>query len=172
MSPTCNHQEIPTDNPNVAPEITVNGTLIPESVILAEMQYHPASSHREAMVKAAEYLIISELLKQHARELGIKVDEMTLDTVGEYQLIEQMLEMECPLPDATSTECQRYFDNHRDKFQTSPLLEVRHILLAAPAEDIHARHEAKELADSLLEQIKQDKGRFGELAKAHSACPF
>jgi peptidyl-prolyl cis-trans isomerase C len=50
--------------------INVNQATITEQHILTEMQYHPADSQRNAMMKAAESLIISELLRQRAAELG------------------------------------------------------------------------------------------------------
>ena len=50
------------------PDITVNGKTISAAMIDAEVQYHPAESRRQAMVKAAETLIIGELVTQKAME--------------------------------------------------------------------------------------------------------
>ena len=47
--------------------IQVNNASISEAAIMAEMQYHPANNKRSAMLKAAESLIIGELLRQLKR---------------------------------------------------------------------------------------------------------
>ena len=53
--------------------IQVNQVEIAEKEILAEMQYHPADTQEEAMSMAAEALVIGELFKQRAKDLGIEV---------------------------------------------------------------------------------------------------
>ena len=56
-------QEFIPTNHNSVHAICVNG-----DKISAEMQYHPAETQREAMLKAAESRIIGELLPQRAAE--------------------------------------------------------------------------------------------------------
>ena len=51
--------------------ITVNQEVIAEADIFAEMQYHPASSKRQAMVDAAQSLIISTLLRHKLTSLDM-----------------------------------------------------------------------------------------------------
>ncbi|TKL85351.1 peptidylprolyl isomerase, partial [Enterococcus faecium] len=53
--------------------IEVNQQPISEADIFAEMQYHPATDKRAAMVAAAQSLIIEKLLCQRADTLGLAV---------------------------------------------------------------------------------------------------
>jgi len=149
--------------------ITVNQTQIPEDKILAEMQYHPAESRREAMFKAAESLIIGELFRQRARTLGIPVSDDTVES-SDADFIEALVEQEVTIPDASEEDCRQYFEANPGKFETSPLLEVKHILLAVPKEDDAGRAEAKMRADALLDILKGGAD-FGKLAKRESSCP-
>src|SRR5690554_983678 len=114
--------------------ITVNDTPIPEEKVLAEMQYHPAKSRREAMFKAAEALIIGELFRQRAKALGIPVSDDTVESSDE-DFVEALIQQEVAMPEATESDCRHYFEANPGKFTTSPLLEVKHILLAVPKED-------------------------------------
>ncbi len=144
--------------------ITVNHVAIDEQQVLAEMQYHPANSQREAMLKAAESLIISELFRQRAGQLGIPVD------AGAETFVDQLIDREVSIPQATQSDCENYYAGNRERFTTSPLLEVKHILLAVPPDDEAGRAETKTRADALLEILKQGAD-FAALAKRESACP-
>jgi|SRR5690606_12333964 len=149
--------------------ITVNQTQIPEEKILAEMQYHPAESRQEAMRMAAESLIIGELFRQRAKSLGILVSDDTVESSDE-DFIETLIEKEVAIPEATEEDCRQYFESNPSKFETSPLLEVKHILLAVPMEDDSGRAEARVRADALLDILKGGAD-FGKLARRESACP-
>ena len=92
--------------------IQVNQAVITEQIILSEMQYHPADSQREAMIKAAESLIISELLRQRAKALGLVVasdDENTSDD----DFLEALIAHEVAIPKATLKECEHYFQQNQ-----------------------------------------------------------
>lgn len=149
--------------------ITVNDTQIPEDKILAEMQYHPAESRREAMFKAAESLIIGELLRQRARALGLPVSDDQVESSDE-DFIEALVDKEVAIPEATDQDCRQYFESNPSKFETSPLLEVKHVLLAVPKEDDAGRAEVKARADALLDILKGGAD-FAKLARRESACP-
>ncbi|WP_241971683.1 peptidylprolyl isomerase [Aliidiomarina sanyensis] len=149
--------------------IYVNETAIPEQAILAEMQYHPAPSQEVAMKKAAEALVIGELLKQRAQALGLKVTSAKAQA-AENDYIERLIEKEVHIPAATEIECEQYFRANRERFTTSPLLEVRHILCAATPEDDKVRMEALTLAEAIIQQL-QAGGDFTGLANQYSACP-
>lgn len=159
---------IKTINTDQTPDIYINGVNITESDILQEMQYHPATDQRNAMIVAAESLIITELFRQRCIALGlIKEDEKHT----EDELCEMLVDKEVDIPRTSDDESERYYECNKERFCTSPLLEVDHILIAADKEDLDQRAEAKELADGLLEQIKQKPHRFVEMAKKHSMCP-
>lgn len=149
--------------------IHVNDATIDDKTVLEEMQYHPAESQREAMFKAAEALIIGELLKQRATELGFEVTGADAPATDEDYL-DKLIETEVYVPEATEENCRTYFEQNKEKFTTSPLLEVRHILLAAPPGEDKPRMEALTIAEELIRQLKAG-GDFDGLAKAHSACP-
>ncbi|WP_420590088.1 peptidylprolyl isomerase [Bacterioplanoides sp.] len=170
--------EIPTVNlddnnqpeePNTIPDILVNDTAINEAQILAEMQYHPADNQRDATIAAAEALVIVELLKQRCEQLDIKNEDGS--ELTDDQMLAELMQREVQVPAISDEECQRYFTANPDKFITSPILEVDHILLAADKEDLDQRAEAKELADGLLEQIQQQPQLFSDFAMRHSMCP-
>ncbi|WP_341937473.1 peptidylprolyl isomerase [Marinimicrobium sp. C2-29] len=149
--------------------ITVNQTEIPEDKILAEMQYHPADSRREAMFSAAEALIIGELFRQRAKSLGIPVSDDTVESSDE-DFIEALIEQEVAIPEATDQDCRQYYEANPSKFETSPLLELKHILLTVPKEDDAGRAEAKVRADALLDILKGGAD-FSKLARRESNCP-
>lgn len=161
---------IPTQSINTDqnPDIYINGVNIDEAAILAEMQYHPAADQRNAMIVAAESLIITELFKQRCEKLGLVKDN---EKLTEDQLTELLVDHEVDIPRISDEECERYYEANLERFCTSPLLEVDHILLAADKEDFDQRAESKELGEQLLEQIKQKPYTFEEMAKRHSMCP-
>jgi peptidyl-prolyl cis-trans isomerase C len=157
------------------PDIIVNGSTIPASAIDAEIQYHPAETRRKAMIQAAETLIIGELLAQKAVEKGILSEadrKLTNSAIIDEQpaLIDSLLYQEASTPNATEQECLRYFEANPEKFKTTPLIEASHILLPAEPKDLEHRAQTKQLAESLIEQVKSQTASFHDLAKEFSAC--
>lgn len=155
-------------NTDQTPDIYINGVNITESDILQEMQYHPATDQRNAMIVAAESLIITELFKQRCLKLDLIKEG---ENHSEDELCEMLVDKEVAIPRTSDDECERYYEANKERFCTSPLLEVDHILLAADKEDLEQRAESKELAEGLLEQIKLKPYTFAEMAKKHSMCP-
>lgn len=149
--------------------IEVNHAVIDESRLFAEAQYHPASSKEEALAKASEALIIAELLKQRAVDLGIEPanDDAKAD---DDDYLEQLIEKDVDLPEADEQACRHYYDNNQQRFMSSPLLELRHILLAAAPDDDTDRVEAKIIAEEIIQQLGKGES-FAELASKHSLCP-
>lgn len=147
--------------------IRVNETEISENAILTEMQYHQAQSQRDAMIKASEALIVSELVRARAAELGIVLNE----DAAEAEALDQLLQTDVDIPTASEQDCRRYYDANLDKFQTTPLLGVCHILLPAAAEDDDARIKAADQAIKILALLEADQQSFGKLAETYSACP-
>lgn len=152
------------------PEISVNGTIISASAIDAEVQYHPAESRRQAMVQAAEALIIAELLAQKTVEKGLiaNADRSLLEQKPD--IIDSLFDQEVPTPEASDEECERYFQANRSTFTTSPLVEAKHILLAADPKDLEHRAEMLSVAQVLLAQLTSKDISFAEAAKSYSAC--
>lgn len=153
-------------------QISVNGVSIAADAVSAEMQYHPADSREEACFKAARALVVRELLLQEAARHGIEAQAGVSDseTVEEAR-IRQLMEQEVDCPQADAADCRRYFENNRPRFTTSPLVEARHILLPALADDLEGRRAAAEQAGQLISQLEADPSKFAQLAADYSACP-
>lgn len=150
--------------------ITVNNELISEADIFAEMQYHPAPSKRQSMIQAAQNLIITMLLRQQAEQRGYPLPDSPA-TLAQRQeaLIEQLLNQDLDTPSATDAECHSYYLQNPQRFISSPLLEVRHILLACPPDSAEQRVQAVQQAEQLLGQLQQGQS-FAALSREFSAC--
>jgi len=150
-------------------QIKVNGVVIPEADILQEIQYHPASDHRAAYIEAAKSLIVGEVLKQHADEKGYDFGDDRFDVQHQDKIIDKLIEEEVDFPEATEEECLNYYKTHPEKFMTSPLFEVRHILLASDPKDLEDREQVKEVAEQIIQKIID--GEAFERFITQSACP-
>lgn len=159
---------ISTDQ-NQLHEIRANNQVISGAMIAAEMQYHPAATQREALLKAAESLIIGELLRQRAKVLGLTVSADSV-AASEEDFIEALLAAEVVIPEASEVECAHYYHANLPRFMSSPLLEVRHILLAYAPDDDEGRVAGKKRAEILLASLR-DGADFQALARTESACP-
>lgn len=151
--------------------IKVNDVEITEAEISQEMQYHPAENKRAAKVKAAESLIIGQLLSQRAKAVGIELPEGHISPAQEEQYIDELIAQEVAIPQATDEECKHYFEANPEKFYSSPIIEAKHILLAAAPDDIETRDEMAELSKELLSQLKEYPNRFDQFVQMHSSCP-
>lgn len=149
--------------------IQVNQASITEQDILCEMQYHPADSQRDAMLKATEALIIGELVRQRAGQLGLALADNT-DANTEEQLVEQLLQRELKLPKATDRECGNYYRSNPARFRGSPKIRLQHILIAAAPDDDMQRIEARTQAEKIAMEL-QAGADFANLALRYSACP-
>lgn len=149
--------------------ISVNGTAIAPERIYQEMQYHPAASRTQAEFDAAQALVIAEVVKQRAKVLGLEVAGED-DQASEHDFTEELVALEVPYPEATEEECRQYYEAQPHRFSSSPLLDVRHILLAADPADDQQRLTALESAEQLLHQLQSGKVRFEKLAQEYSAC--
>ena len=159
----------------VLKEITVNGVAIAESDVLAEAQNHPADNPGEALIAAARALVVRELLLQESRRLGIDAASETDDEgrreTPQDAAIRALIAQEISAPSANEAEGRRYYENNMPRFRSDPIWEVRHILLAAPEDDIAARAAAKSEALRLVAHLGEQPAEFDVLARQHSACP-
>lgn len=148
--------------------ISVNGQEIPETAVLVEMQYHPATSRDEAFVEAAEALVVRELLLQRASAAGFSWT--TDDAASEERAIEDLLRRELKLPEPDPAARRRYYENNRQKFRSADLFEASHILYLAPRDDAEARARARASARQTLAVLDAYPERFAEIAKVESRC--
>jgi peptidyl-prolyl cis-trans isomerase C len=153
------------------PDIMVNGIAIPASAIDTEVQYHPAESRRDAMVQAAQSLIIAELIAQKVHEKGLSdvADRERLE--NEPALIDSLFAQEVDIPEATAQECIRYFEANPEQFTSSPLVETNHILLAADPKDLEHRAEMLLIAEQLIKKLQAKDISFASAARSYSVCP-
>lgn len=162
-------QEFIPANHNSVHAIYVNGQMISGAQISAEMQYHPAETQREAMLKAAESLVIGELLRQRAAQLGLSVSEDSVEASDE-DFIEALITADVDIPQARDSECAQYYQALPQRFMSPTLLELRHILLACAPDDDEERILGKQKAEVLIEALRGGEN-FSALARAESACP-
>lgn len=149
--------------------IEVNGTPITTDELNREMEFHTCDNLAEAQHEAARALVVRELLCQRAVELGLCSLEACLNDPDPIidQLLEQELETRVPEPE----EVRRYYDNNRQRFFSSPVFEVSHILYPAPPDDADIREHARAQAAEDLNQIREGGATFAQRARAQSACP-
>ncbi|SDJ90431.1 peptidylprolyl isomerase [Microbulbifer yueqingensis] len=153
--------------------VTVNGKEIPHEQIYAEMQYHPASTPREAAYAAARSLVIGQLLREAAVERGLCEADVEINSEAFDKAVEQLVAGDMDVPAPTEEACRTFFEENRDRFRSEPLAEVRHILLAADPGDEAAREQARSSAADLLRQVQESSDplvTFADLAKAASEC--
>lgn len=143
--------------------ISVNGVAIAEDAIAREMQYHPVASLEDAERAAAIALAVRELLLQRVRRCEIAGTD-------EDQRIANLIALEVRVPEPAAEEIERYYRRNTLRFRSPPLYEAAHIFFPAREDDAAARADAVAKAESVCLEALQQPRRFGELAKAHSAC--
>ncbi len=149
------------------PPIRVGEAAIDHAEIAREMQYHPADGAGDARLKAARALVVRELLRQRAGQLGLAVE-------GEADIeaaIAALLARELDAPEPTEADCRRFHAAHPERFSEPTRLAVRHVLLAAAPDDAEARDEGYRCGQALIDRLREAPQRFTELAQRHSDCP-
>ncbi|MCC7260875.1 MAG: hypothetical protein IT567_07565 [Alphaproteobacteria bacterium] len=101
--------------------IFVNDVEITDDAVHREMQYHPASHVEEAQHKAAQALVVQELLRQAARKAGLLQDDTP---TAEDTAIDLLLQQEISLPDADSESCHRYYMQNQVRFTDKKTGEI------------------------------------------------
>lgn len=96
--------------------IYVNDVEINDKDVHREMQYHPASCVEEAQHKAAQALVIRQLLLQTARKEGLVAKQAPADSKEAEDGIRQLLEQEVAVPEADTTTCARYYEQNKTRF--------------------------------------------------------
>ena len=168
MAPLSGRAEAGKMMSNIVPGVDVNGIKITPEQIGAEVQYHPAKTLPDAKYQAMQALVIRELLIQKAASLGFFAREEIAKNPD--QIIDDLLASEISVPDPDEQTCRRYYENNKNRFYTSPLFEVSHILYLAPPEDDDARAKAKTKAEGALVRIKTQPKLFESIAKEESGC--
>lgn len=91
-------------------DVYVNHKLIPEDMIGQEMQYHPAQSKQEAWQKAAEALVLRELLLQEAfKEHLAEVDN------DEAEIIDALLAKKIDIAEPSQEEILAFYHTQQHR---------------------------------------------------------
>lgn len=164
--------------PGLAPSrkiISVNGVAIPREEISREAQNHCAATPAASWTEAAQALVIRQVLLQEALRLSLSPEPAT-DNQGrretdEEALIRALVEQEVKTPTPDEPSCRRYYEQNRQKFRSSDLYEVAHILIAANPDDPVQVEEKRQSAVALIEILLRDASSFADAARVYSACP-
>ena len=152
--------------------VRVGETTITEVEIAREMQHHRANDPHRSREEAARALAVRELLRLEVERLGLReVAQPQDDETLEEACVRALLQREITAPHPDDAECRRFFDANRDRLRRSDRLQLRHILLAEPPDDVDGRARARALGEELIVQLRAVPERFDELARRHSACP-
>ncbi len=149
------------------PEIRIDGMVLDETLYAQELQYHPAKDFASSLQKAGQALVIRQLLINEL-EKESAVDE---PISNEEEAIAALLDKRVSFQAPSEEDCRRYFENNPERFKSQPLLQVEHILLAAPKDDFTARDQAQQKARAIIDQLQADPLRFPVLAEQFSVCP-
>ncbi|MEW9898695.1 peptidylprolyl isomerase [Chitinivorax sp. PXF-14] len=139
--------------------ISVNGVEITDAAVEKELPHHDGAAN--PLQAAVHELILRQLLLQKADELG-------LDDADEDARIDAVIAREVAVPEADTEACRRYYDGHPEKFVEGELVEAQHILFQVTEKvplDL-----LRELAESVLAEVKAAPERFDELARQYSNC--
>lgn len=174
-SPKRPRPAAPTVDPVAMPTVTVDGTIIPREVIVAELQYFPSDTPAEAWQAAAGALVVRELLLREAlRMIGTAAQQADEDgrmETEEDALVRALIETQVVTPTADEETARRFFDRNPERFVTPPLFEADHILVAARREDTIEFARAREAIVALAAVLAAAPGRFEALAREASQCP-
>lgn len=150
----------------------VGDTPIDEADIAREMQHHRAAGPEQSRVEAARALVVRELLRREIERLGLAgaaqpLGRETAEEAGIRALLEHELEARVP----GEEDCRRYFEQNRERFRSPDRIRVRHILLAAAADDVAGRLRARTEAERLIAELAAAPALFADFALRHSHCP-
>jgi len=97
--------------------IFVNKIEITDDEVHAEMQHHPAGNVEDARHKAAEALVIRQLLLQEAENLKLLDSPQTCDLKEQEAAIDTLLGQEISVPQADEEICSRYYTQNPERFK-------------------------------------------------------
>lgn len=150
----------------------VADTPISEAEIAREMQFHRALRPELSRAEAARALVVRELLRRECARLGLEAElpaggRESAEEAMTGLLLERALEQRVP----DEAACARYFAHNPERFRSPDRVRARHILLAAPADDVGGRLEARGRGEGLIAELRQRPELFADFALRHSDCP-
>lgn len=158
-------------NPALFPDVVVNGETIPPAAIAAEAQNHSAPRDKPGIAwrKAAQAMAIRTLLLQEALARGMTADPEELapgrvETEDEA-LIRALLDEALTIAPVTDAAVRTEWAKDPDRFRSSPLWDVSHILCACdPRDDVESAM-ADARAQAVLSRLDGDAKGFAFAAR-------
>ena len=158
-------------NPALFPDVVVNGETIPPAAIAAEAQNHSAPRDKPGIAwrKAAQAMAIRTLLLQEALARGMTADPEELapgrvETEDEA-LIRALLDEALTIAPVTDAAVRAEWVKDPDRFRSSPLWDVSHILCACDPRDDTDRAMADARAQAVLSRLDGDAKGFAVAAR-------
>lgn len=150
----------------------VADTAISEADIAHEMQHHRAIKPERSRADAACALVVRELLRREVERLDLAASaEPVGRETGEEAAIRTLLEREIERRVPSQDDCLRYYQQNRERFRSPDRIRVRHILLAAPADDVAGRLKSRSEGERLIAELQANPVLFADFAMRHSDCP-
>ncbi len=158
-------------NPALFPDVVVNGETIPPAAIAAEAQNHRAPRDKPGIAwrKAAQAMAIRTLLLQEALARGMTADPEELapgrvETEDEA-LIRALLDEALTIAPVTDAAVRTEWAKDPDRYRSSPLWDVSHILCACdPRDDVESAM-ADARAQAVLSRLDGDAKGFAFAAR-------
>ena len=157
------------------PDVVVNGETIPSAAVAAEAQNHSAPKDKPGIAwrKAAQALAIRTLLLQEARARRLTADPEELAPgrveTEEEALIRALLDDALSIAPVTDADVRTEWAKDPDRFRSSPLWDVSHILCACDPRDDTENAMAEARAKAVLTRLDGDAKGFA-LAARESDC--
>jgi len=150
----------------------VGDTAISEADIAREMLFHRAMRPEQSRADAARALVVRELLRLEALRLGLVADVAAeRPVIDEEALIEALIESQIDSRTPDEGACRHYYTQNPERFRSPDRIRLRHILLAAPADDVAGRLKARTQGEALIAELRGQPHLFADLALRHSQCP-
>jgi peptidyl-prolyl cis-trans isomerase C len=140
--------------------VSVNGVEIDDQAIERELPHHQqaADPRKQAMYE----LVLRSVALQEADRLGVA-------GADDEARIEALFEREVRVPEADEAACETFYRNQPQLFTRGEMVEARHILFQITPNVPHEL--VREKAQAVLDEVRADPVRFGELARQYSNCP-
>ena len=140
--------------------ISVNGVDIDDRLIEQELPHHLRAAN--PLKEAVHEVVLRTVLLQEA-------DRLAVEAADDDARIEALFAREVAVPQADADTCRTYYRNHPRRFTHGEMVEARHILFQVTSSV--ALDLVRETANLVLEVLRQEPERFGELAAEYSNCP-
>lgn len=158
------------------PDLVVNGDVIPQSAVAAELQNHRTSGKNfaDALHQATNAMVIRTLLLQEAtkKKLTAKPQEVGPNKFEskEEALIREILEKEVKVTPPGEAAIRKEWEKNPSRFRSMPLWEVSHILFKCDPSIAEDKLRAQARAQEVAYMLADNPNKFAEIAKNESDC--